>query len=284
MDLDSAIPFLREQIIRHLQKQPSAPFKLSDLLWDDAKDCIKDMYGYSGHSTCPYDGIWFYLDLNTHKINAKMASYPNAFGASRENEESLSADSFHHLAVKYHLNPEVLHFRTAEDWEELFNDDSLKAAIAEVNLAAQKQAEAERQRNAIQIPARYAKRKAKMDVEAIDYTLMQRYAVTHIQVTIKDGGYHGIYENRSTMSSQYHRHVFSLTGPDAVWLEEQVVDALEDPDFSTWQSLPGGDRMELVIRRKHGMRGAKHSGMPITKYTDLMGVIAKMAQYSYILK
>ena len=281
---EQAAAILRQKIIASLQRQPSTTYELAGLLWDDAKDCIKDMYGYSGHSACPYDGIWFYLDLNTHKINAKMASYPNAFGASRENEESLSADSFHHLAVKYHLNPEVLHFRTAEDWEELFNDDSLKAAIAEVNLAAQKQAEAERQRNAIQIPARYAKRKAKMDVEAIDYTLMQRYAVTHIQVTIKDGGYHGIYENRSTMSPQYHRHVFSLTGPDAVWLEEQVVDALEDPDFSTWQSLPGGDRMELVIRRKHGMRGAKHSGMPITKYTDLMGVIAKMAQYSYILK
>ena len=110
---EQAAAILRQKIIASLQRQPSTTYELAGLLWDDAKDCIKDMYGYSGHSACPYDGIWFYLDLNTHKINAKMASYPNAFGASRENEESLSADSFHHLAVKYHLNPEVLHFRTA---------------------------------------------------------------------------------------------------------------------------------------------------------------------------
>lgn len=42
--------------------------------------------------------------------------------------------------------------------------------------------------------------------------------------------------------------------------------------------------MKLVIRRKHGKSGAQHSGTPITKYTDLMDIIVKMAQYNYTQK
>lgn len=284
LDLDKAPPTLREQIIHHLHEYPSDPFKLADLIWDDAKDCILYMMGYSGDSPCPYDGIWFYLNLKTQKITAKMASYPNAFGASRESELPLSAELFHELAVKYHLNPEVLPFRNADDWAELFSDDSLRAAIAEANSASQKQAEAERQRYAIQIPASYTRKKAAMSIEEIDYTLMQRYAITRIRVTIKDGRYHGVLENRSLLSSEYHQHVFNPMGPDAVWLEKKVESALSNPDNSTWQSLAGGDRMKLVIQRRNGKPGVRHDGTPITKYTDMMHRLARLAEYQYTLK
>lgn len=280
---EQAAAILRQKIIASLQRQPSTTFELARLLWDDAKACTGSMTGMYPSAAQWVDGIWFRLDLKTRKLYAKMSSYPNAFGASREDSCSVSAEEFHRLALEYQLNADLLPLQTSEDWAALFDDD-LNNAIAAADTELSRREEAHRKKNAVQIPAIFADRTPNMDIAEITYTLTQLYTITRIHLVNKGRCYHVHFESLSPLSGAHKEQRFNLTCADGAWIEAQVEAALNNPDTSTWQSLAGGDRMKLVIRRKHGKSGAQHSGTPITKYTDLMDIIVKMAQYNYTQK
>ena len=86
----------------------------------------------------------------------------------------------------------------------------------------------------------------------------------------------------SLTSSSYNRYPKELSAAESVWLEKQVEVVVNDPDESTWQSLPGGDTMNIVIKRNKGndisLRGVK----PIRKYSDLQNELEYLAQYGSI--
>ena len=81
------------------------------------------------------------------------------------------------------------------------------------------------------------------------------------------------------MSPKIDRYQRVLSDAEAVWLEEQVEQTINNPDNSTWQSLPGGDTMYIVIRRNNGKDISIAGGKPIRKYSDLQDDLENLAQY-----
>ena len=120
-----------------------------------------------------------------------------------------------------------------------------------------------------------------MGLSELTIEISQRYANRSIKVTNENGKYHVVYQRISHTSPSVDRYPRVLSITEAVWLEKQVENTIKNPDDSTWQSLVGGDTMNIVIKRNNdtdiSLRGAK----PIRKYSDLQDELENLAQYGY---
>lgn len=273
--IDDAVKSLRKQIIDKITMNPAVKYQLASLLWQDAANCFP-------RSGFQWDGAWFELDLKTGKLSAKVSTYPNQFGASYEDSFSLSAAEFNRIAKQFNMSKELQTFKSDEDWAKLF-DDSLRAAISSACSTLQKQDEdykkEEIKKYAVKIPANYANHSPNMGLSEVTIDISQRYSSRSIKVSNKNGKYQVVYVRNSHMSPSCDVHPRTLSTAEAVWLEQQVANTIKNPDNSTWQSLPGGDTMNIEIKRNKGndisLRGVK----PIRKYSDLQNELEYLAQY-----
>lgn len=273
--IDMAVNSLRKQIVAKITKQPATRYQLASLLWQDAANCFPK-------SGFQWDGAWFEIDLNTGKLSVKVSTYPNQFGACYEDSFPISAAEFNRIAKQFHMDNELQAFKTDEDWAQLF-DDSLKAVISSsCAILQKKEADSktkEIERYAIKVPEKYAKQTPEMCISEITIEIRQRYSSRSITVSNANGNYQVVYVRNSHMSPSVDRYPRTLSIAEAVWLEKQVEGTIKNPDASTWQSLPGGDTMNIVIKRNKGndisLRGVK----PIRKYSDLQNELEYLAQY-----
>lgn len=276
--IDDAVSSLRKQIIAEITKNPALKYQLASLLWQDAANCFPK-------SGFQWDGAWFKLDLQTGKLSADVGTYPNQFGASYEDSFPLSAAEFNRIAKQFNMSKELQVFKSDEDWAKLF-DDGLKAIISSACATLQKKEEdrksEEIKKHAVKIPAKYAKQTPDMCLSEITIEISQRYSSRSITVSSADGNYQIVYVRYSHMSPSVDRYPRTLSIAEAVWLEKQVKGTIKNPDKSTWQSLPGGDTMNIVIKRNKGndisLRGVK----PIRKYSNLQNELEYLAQYGSI--
>ena len=275
--VDKAVRSLRKQIIAEITNNPAVEYQLSSLLWEAAASCFPKG-GFQ------WDGAWFKLDLKTGKLLANVSTYPNQFGACYEDLISLSASEFNRIAKQYNMSPELQAFESDEDWDKLF-DDNLKSAVSSACAILQKQQEerkaAETKRYSVKIPAKYTNRSPNMGLSEITIEISQRYSSRSIQVTNKNGKYQVVYVRISHTSPSVDRYPRVLSITEAVWLEKQVENTIKNPDDSTWQSLAGGDTMNIVIKRNNGTDVSLRGVKPIRKYSNLQDELENLAQYGY---
>lgn len=273
-NINEAVTSLRDKILQSIvnAREPKLKFELADLLYQDAASCFPKL-GFQ------WDGAWFILDLETGRITAEVSTYPNQFGAYRQSSFPLSASGFNEIAKRYNMPWDLQLFESDEDWARLFDDD-LKAAVATTRAVLQKQAEKrkneEKQWYAVKIHTNIL---PNMSISEVTLVLSQRYSIRKVNVTKENGTYHIVYDKISMMSSDHERHFRALEPSECGWLELKVNNAIHDPDNSTWQSLPGGDSMEIVIKQNNGENIVLSHTQPLKKYSDMMNDLEKLAQY-----
>lgn len=276
---EDAIRILRERMINEIRQTPATVYTLSSLLWKDAADCFSTNRGFS------WDGVWFKLDLITRKLFADASTYPNQYGAYREERYSLTAFEFHQKALAFSMSAELRLMETDADWQELF-DDELQAAIEEAQTALEKQQEARKQAeqtaNAVVIPHEFAKMKPTMEFEEIELELSQRYGESRVCLSKTAQKYMVEYQYSARYTAQSNRSQRKLSSSEAAWLERQVWDCVHNPDESTWQSLPGGDRMSVRICTQDKAIVQIRDGMPLKKYIELKHVFEKLSNYGSV--
>lgn len=273
--MDNAVVSLRNQIISEITKNPAVKYQLTSLLWQDAANCFPK-------SGFQWDGAWFMLDLQTGELSADVATYPNQFGAGYEDSFPLSAMEFNRIAKRFNMSNELQVFKSDEDWAKLF-DDKLKSVVSSACATLQKQEEARKREevkeNAVKIPVEYAKQTPGMYFSEITIEISQSYSNSSIMISNKNGNYLIVYVWDSHMSPSIGRYPRLLSDTEAVWLENQVENTIKNPDASTRQSLPGGDTMNIVIKRNKGNDISLRNVKPIKKYLDLQNELEHLAQY-----
>lgn len=274
--LDDALKTLRAKIIEEITKNPSDKYQLASLLWQEAANCFPKGGSFQ------WDGAWFHLDLNTGKLKVNVSTYPNQFGACYEDNFSLSASEFHRIAKQFNMDKELQAFQSDDDWQLLLND-TFKAAVSSANSTLKKKEEERKaeeiKQNAIKIPANYAGQSPKMNLTEVLIEIYQRYSDRSVKVLITSNKYSITYVMNSHMSSDIKRYSRELTSAEAVWLEKQVENTINNRDNSTWQSLPGGDTMNVIIKRDKGADISHSRTLPIRKFSDLQNELEKLAQY-----
>ena len=180
---EEAVRALRNKIIADIETKPCTRYLLASLLFSDAAECFPTGGSWG------WDGAWFFLDLNTGSLSADVSTYPNQFGASREDTFPLSASEFHRIAEKKYFSPELRQFQTEEDWQRLF-DSRLKAAVADAQAELRRQQEEkeekERKAYAVRIPSGMAGRLPEMNIDRVDLGLIQMYGNSSLVLT-RDG-------------------------------------------------------------------------------------------------
>ena len=271
---DEAIKSLRKKIIASIsdEKGPYLKISLGELLWQDAASCFPKP-GFQ------WDGAWFTLDLETEEIKVKVTTYPDQFGACRESAFTLSVSGFNEIAKQYKLFREFQVIGTEEDWARVF-DDGLRAEIAAAGAELRKREEErqnkENKKYAVTIHTNIV---PDMNIREVKLVLSQRYATGEVKVTNENGKYRIRYDRISTMSSDRESYSRVLDPAESGWLEMKVENAISDPDDSAWQSLPGGDSMDIVIKRGNGEDVVFERTKPLRKYSGLMSDLQKLAQY-----
>lgn len=285
-----AIQTLHAQIVSHLRDRTTnmtkrtqiddrTAYELDYLLWEDAARCFP-REGFQ------WDGAFFRWDFCTGKLFVELNTYPNQFGAYRDERITLTAPELHTIAKEHHLRQELLFFESESDWAMLF-DDELKSAVSELCSMLEKRQEEreaeERQKNAISIPKKYAKRSPDMGIIKVILELEQQYSTSRIQLTQENGRYHIDYSRRTPNhytnpagQSEFSREA---TQPEAVWIEKRIYDALKNRDKTTWESLPGGDRMNVVITLASKQGVELNLVKPVRKYSDLLHDLQTLVQY-----
>ena len=275
---DDVVSSLRNRIIAEITKKPALKYQLASLLWQDAADCFPK-------SGFQWDGAWFKLDLQTGKLLADVGTYPNQFGANYEDSFPLSAAEFNRIANQFNMSEELRNFKSDEDWAKLF-DDNLKSVIASACATLQKKEEerkiAEAEKYAVRIPAKDVGQTPDMCISEITIEISQRYSDRSIKVLNVGGNYQVVYFRNSHMSSSNDRFSKTLSIAEAVWLEKRVNNTIKNPDNSTWQSLPGGDIMNVVIKRNKGNDISIRCVKPIRKYSDLQNELEYLVQYGSV--
>lgn len=265
-----AVKILRDQIIAEITKRPDVKYELTKLLYGDAASCFPNGF-------YQWDGAFFQLDLINRKLLVEVSTYPNQFGACEQDFFSLSPAKFNRIAKEYHMRPELQAFHSDEDWAMLF-DDNLEAAISSACTALQRQEEErknmQRKMLAVKIPSELAGLLPDMNISEVTIELIQRYGRSSIQIVNENGEYH-IHSFRTSHASDPR----ILSSAEAKWLEQQIENTVNDPDDSVWQSLPGGDTMNIAIKWNHGkditIRGVK----AISKYVALMNKLRNLTEY-----
>lgn len=267
-----AIQSLRADIIANIEKTPSLTYQLSSLLFADAARCFPNGYGFN------WDGAWFKLDLQTGKLYANVSTYPNHFGASREDVYYLTAAEFYQKATEFNMSQKLQYMVTDEDWNELF-DDQLQSAVAraakELKVKQDKQAEEHRILYGTVIPDAFADKKPTMELDQISMELMQRFGDSRLSLDKKGDKYVLV----STYGGVSKRELSSM---EAAWVEKQVNDCIRDNDRRTWQSMAGGDHMNVKICAAGKVVCERRWGTPIKKYVDLKNSLEKLAKYGSV--
>lgn len=276
-----AISTLRKKIIDQIAKAPATHYELASLLWEDASRCFPTSYSFN------WDGAWFKLDLETMGLYADVSTYPNQFGASRDDRYKLTAYEFHQKAIEFQMAKELQCMETEADWMALL-DDSLKSAIAQAQNALadrhEKEKHAEQIANAIVIPDHFAKKTPTMEFCEIVLELSQRYGSSCVYLTQKSEKYLLRYGYSARYSSATSGCQRELSAMEAAWVEQQVRNCINNTDSSTWQSLPGGDRMSVKIVANKKPNIELHNTTPQNKYYDLMHLLHTLAKYGSLSK
>lgn len=271
-----AIQTLRETIIASIKKAPSLTYELSSLLWDDASNCFPTNYSFK------WEGAWFKLDLQTRKIYADVATYPNQFGACREDRYSLSASELHNKAIEFNMSEELRCMETDADWQELF-DENLQTAIANAEKALIEQQEKQKQEqrilNAVVIPDEYAMIKPTMEFDEVLIELRQRYGTSSVWLTKESEKYVLMYCYSATYSSDSKDSQRKLSPLESTWVEQQVNNCITNQDETTWQSMVGGDMMTVRICAQNKPQIEFRNEVPQKKYYELQHLLQKLANY-----
>lgn len=277
--IDDAVTILREQIIVQIVKHPALEYELASLFWDDAAKCFPGP-GFD------WDGAWFKLNLQTRKLSVNVGTYPNAFGAYRSDNVDLSAAQFNSIAKQFKMSKELQAYKSDDDWAKLF-DDRLNTIVSIVCSELQKRDE-ERKKAAIKmhsvkIPEQCAKQTPDMCLSEISIYHFQRYSSRSIEVINDNGHYKIVYILRSHTSPQIDSYPRVLSAAESVWLEKQVEKTIYNPDFSTCESLSGGDMMNILIKKDNGKTISYERVKPIRKYSELQNELEHLAEYGSTL-
>ena len=260
---------MRERIISALAVKAAKEYEVGSLLWGDARECFDG----------DWDGAWFQLDLETARLRVQLGTYPNAFGASRSDSRPISASDFHRIAEKYNFDPELQAFVSDADWEKLFNSE-LKAAVsaakAKLEQSAREQAAKDHEKYAIEVPTNG---RPKMDLKRVTLMLNQRFGSTHVTVSLSEGSY--LVECACSYTSVTDNRTYrrQLSPAEAAWVEKRVERTIADPNQATWQSIPGGDTLIVIIHRANAADISQSFSMPSRKYTDLLNDLENLAHY-----
>lgn len=276
---EEAIQTLRTSIIKSISKYPAKNYLLSKLLWDDAEKCFPD-------APFGWDIAEFYLDLESGRLFAETATYPNRFGACREGAYSLTPEEFHQKVTEHSLGELLLEFECQEDWDILFDDelkDAVSSATAKIKAKELEIESEEREKYSIRISNRFLNTYPAMNLSTIKLQLSQAYAVQNTTVIIKNDKYFLEYSRNSLLSLKTEHYSRELSMIESVWLEKNIESTLSNKDKSTWHSLPGGDKMDILIKGDYtGKNIIESSVEPIEKYYKLMYSLEKLAQYGSI--
>ncbi len=271
-----AIESLRSKILNEIIKNKSTEIELASLLWDSAANCFPTGASWN------WDGAWFKLDLITKKLFVEVSTYPNQFGASREDRFSISTDEFSKIVNRYRLGEELAFIRTDEDLDMIF-DEKLKSIISDTEKMIQREKEEQQNKASIQnsvvLPNELKKTAPSMELSKVKIELNQRYGNSNICLVQDKGEYCLEFHRYSHLSPNSNTYNKKLSLQESVWVEEQVGNTLENKDKTTWQSLPGGDTMTIEIERLQGENVNMVRCMPLNKYMDLLHKLEKLAQY-----
>lgn len=269
-DKEKAVQSLRKMLLDFLtdQEEPSLTMEMGQLLWQDAASGFPE-------SGFHWDGAWFKLDLATKQLWADVSTYPDQFGACRESAVSISAPWFNQIAKQYQFWWVYQALETEEDWDQVY-DEALKTAIAATEEKIKARDQKELQQHALQIRADQS---PDMNLLELTLVLSQRYATRKVRLTNENGQYHLQYNRIPSMSSGYQFESSVLQPHECSWLEMQVEYAVNNPDHSSWQSLPGGDYMDISIRYKDGKAVVMEHTAPLQKYSDLLNTLGDLARY-----
>ena len=271
-----AIRVLRKSIIKVINKTPATTYELASLLWSEAAKCFPTTYSFS------WDGAWFKLDLITRKLYADVSTYPNQFGATRDERYNLTAAEFHKKAIEFNMTEELRCMETDADWQELFDKD-LQAAIENVQkilkVQQEKQEQAQRISNAIVIPDKFSVISPTMELEEILLELRQKYGSSSIWLIKESEKYVLKYWYSATYSSDSKKSERELSLMESAWVEQQVNDCIMNQDKTTWQSMPGGDMMTVKIRTENKPQIEFRNEVPLKKYYELQLLLEKLANY-----
>lgn len=290
--LEESIQELRRNIIETINATPSEKYLLARYLFGDAEKCFPD-------GPFRWDLADFYIDLKSGKLFAEVSTYPNQFGACREDSYGLTATEFHKKAIENNMSDMLKRFETDEDWQKLFDkdlNDAISNATAKIQKEKKEKQEKKRKENAIEISNEIASQCPTMEIKEINIILSQAYAISSLTVENKNGKYQAEYSSVSTISHSNNSSHSNISHPnkrsyskelsvtESVWLEGQIESVLKNKDNSTWHSLPGGDKMNIVIKGSAGDIVNLHSTEPIKKFSDLMHEISKLIQYGSTAK
>lgn len=271
-----AIESLRNKILDEINLNKSMEFHLASLMWGDAANCFPTGASWN------WEGAWFKLDLITKRLYVEVSTYPNQFGACREDKFSISTDEFNRIVNKYGLGEELKFIQTDEDWDMIF-DKNLKAIISNTQKTIQQEKEEQnlklRMQNAVVLPNELENNSPSMELSKVKIQLNQRYGNSSVELTQTNGEYRLEYHRYSHLSPNSNTYKKKLSLQESIWVEEQVGTTLENKDKTTWQSLPGGDTMTIEIEKLQGKNVNMVRCMPLNKYMDLLHELEKLAQY-----
>ena len=291
MPIEDAVIILRKRIITDILAYRDSNFSLANL---DLIYTIKDLPGVDA------DIISYELNLKNGKLFTEETHYTNPYGGYATTSSALYADTFHEIAMKYQMPPELQAFQTEDDWG-LLLDNLLKEAIATlelpqppdsatttaINQKLQEQYESLRLKYAVRIPEDFSEQTPEMHITALNFTLTRKYTAVIINLTQKNGKYHLRYQTEYISPSgdvefaavQRENHAHTLTPAEALWGEKQIEAALNSTDDSLCQTLPAKDRIKLVIQSNNSESNVQYEGRPLNRYTALMDSLEQLAQY-----
>lgn len=278
----NAIRILRKNIIKCINKTPSTTYELSSLLWGDAAKCFPTNYSFS------WDGAWFKLDLITRKLYADVCTYPNQFGANREERYGLTATEFHQKAIAFNMSEELQYMETDTDWELLFDNNELQMAIQTANTKLQEQREkkwqSERAALAIVIPESFKELKPTMEFTKIVITLSQRYGEWNYTHTVskKLDNYILCEQNTDLFGHITKEITRELTTQESVWLERYVNACIKNRDKTMWQDVLGSSKMTVEICRYDKQIVTLNKKLPLKKYYDMHSEFSHLITYGSI--
>ena len=280
-DKSNIIKVLRNKIINSIEKIPTSTYELSSLLWADAAMCFPTTCSWNWDCAC------FKLDLQTMKLYADVSTYPNQFGACREDRYSLSAYEFHEKAKAFNMSNDLQCMETEEDWQELF-DENLNSAIANaqkiLNEQKEKQKQAAQNSNTIVIPHKFVSVKPTMAFDKVLIDLQQRYGSSSVMLTKESEKYVLKYCYSATYSYDRKNAQRELSPLESAWVEHQIEKCIKNPDKTTWQSMVGGDSMTVEIHKNNEPYVKLRSNPPLNKYTNLRDQLRSLAEYESFLE
>ncbi|MBE6807809.1 MAG: hypothetical protein E7527_07420 [Ruminococcaceae bacterium] len=144
--------------------------------------------------------------------------------------------------------------------------DQAQSALKEQQ---EKQKQEQRIFHGLVIPDELAGITPTMDLDMVRLELHQRYGMSSVFLTQKEGKY-------LVVSSGNKRELSPL---EAAWVERQVKDCLDNESQETWQSMVGGDYMSVKICTTDTVLVDLFHKVPFKKYYELKHQLQTLATY-----